>query len=329
MRVLVTGANGFVGRHLCAALEARGHTVIAAVGAGPRSPDHARPALPGELPLDLRDALSVRGIVDIAHADAVAHLAAQAFIPQAIADPWATHDINAGGTLRLLEAVKIARDAGAASPRVLIAGSADVYGPQPPAAYPLVEATSLRPSNPYAASKIAAEAYGLAHAATYGLDVVVTRAFNHIGPGQDGRFAVASFALALARIAAGGDPLLHVGNLEAERDFLDVRDVVAAYVLLLEGQGAPGIYNVASGHAVAMKEILRLLVTIARVGVEIRDDPARLRPADLPRLSGDAGRLRAATGWMPTIALAAALRDVYADACGRVAHAGRANPATR
>lgn len=321
MRVLVTGANGFVGGHLCAALEARGHTVVRAGRASDGS---------AVVPLDLQDALNVRGVVDLAQADAVAHLAAQAFVPASLADPWTTHDVNAGGTLRLLEAVRAARAAGAGNPRILIAGSADVYGRQPPERYPLVETTPPRPANPYAASKLAAEAYGVAAVAAFGLDVVVTRAFNHIGPGQDERFAVASFALQLARIAAGGNPLLLVGNLDAERDVLDVRDVVAAYVLLLEGGGTPGdVYNIASGRAVAMKEVLRQLVMIARVGVEIRDDPARLRPSDVPRVVGSADTLTAATGWQPRLTLAAALRDVYADARERVAAAPHANPTTR
>jgi GDP-4-dehydro-6-deoxy-D-mannose reductase len=321
MRVLVTGANGFVGRHLRAALEARGHVVI---GAG-------RPRHGGDvLPLDLQDALNVRGIVDVARPDAVAHLAAQAFIPAAIADPWHTHDVNAGGTLRLLEAIRARRADDGSNPRILVAGSADVYGAQPLTAFPLAESAALHPANPYSASKIAAEAYACAAAAAYEMDVVVTRAFNHIGPGQDRRFAVASFALQLAAIAAGGDKLLRVGNLDAQRDFLDVRDVVAAYVLLLEGGGDAGeVYNVASGRAVAMKEMLRQLVTIARVGVEIRDDPERLRPSDVPYMAGDAAKLRAATGWEPAIRLAAALRDVYADARERVAADPQANPAAR
>jgi GDP-4-dehydro-6-deoxy-D-mannose reductase len=321
MRILVTGANGFVGRHLCAVLTERGHTVVAAG----RPQEGA-----GVVPLDLQDALNVRAVVDSARADAVAHLAAQAFVPQAIADPWTTHDVNAGGTLRLLEAIRAARDAGASDPRVLLVGSADVYGPQPDSAYPLAETTSLRPTNPYAASKVAAEAYGLAAAASYKLGVVAVRTFNHIGPGQDRRFAVASFAWQLARIAAGANPLLLVGNLEAERDFLDVRDVAAAYALVLEGGGEAGeVYNVASGWAVPMREVLRQLVTIARVGVEIRDDPARLRPADVPRLVGNASKLRRATGWEPTFSLAAALRAIYADACERVADGAQANPTAR
>jgi GDP-4-dehydro-6-deoxy-D-mannose reductase len=311
MRVLVTGANGFVGRWLTAALRERGHEVI---GAG-----HV--AQGGDvLPLDLADTLSIRGVVDVARADAVAHLAAQAFVPMSISDPIGTYQINVAGTLHLIESLRAVRDAGGPDPRVLVTGSADVYGTQPSSAFPLRETVATNPANPYAASKIAAEAFAIAAARTYALDIVVTRAFNHIGPGQDARFVVSSFAHQLAAIAAGGPPLMMVGNLEAQRDFLDVRDVVRAYAFLLERRGDAGeIYNVCSGQAVAIKDVLRQLVLQARVGVEIRDDPARMRPSDIPLLCGDAGKLRAATGWTPEMTLAASLRDIYADARERVA----------
>ena len=307
MRVLVTGANGFVGRHLVARLRAAGHDVVAAGHI-----DHGGDVVP----FDLRDSRNVARVIAGARADAVAHLAAQAFVPTSIADPLGTFEVNVGGTLRVLEAVRAANG----RTRVLVAGSADAYGPQPPRCYPLVETTAPVPANPYAASKIAAEAFALAAARSYGLDVVVTRAFNHIGPGQDERFVVPSFAMQLARIAAGGNPLMRVGNLDAQRDFLDVRDVVHAYMLVLEGRATAGeMYNVASGKAVSIKELLRQLVTIARVGVEIRDDPERMRPADVPLVLGDAAKFRTATGWEPSISLATSLRDVYADACERVA----------
>ncbi|GAC1427363.1 MAG: GDP-mannose 4,6-dehydratase [Candidatus Velthaea sp.] len=313
MRVLVTGANGFVGRHLVAALEARGHDVVRS---GHGVYDERT------LPLDLHDPLNIRGVIDVARPDAIAHLAAQSFVPASIDDPLETFAVNATGTLHLLEAVRAARAAGAPNPRVVVAGSADVYGAHPAQDYPLKESAVLQPANPYAASKVAAEALAIAAARSYGLDTVVTRAFNHIGPGQDERFAVASFALQLARIAAGGGPLLLVGNLDAQRDFLDVRDVVAAYVALLEGSGDSGeVYNIASGQATTMKEILRKLVTIARVGVEIRDDPARMRPSDIPITLGDATKLRERAGWAPSHSLPASLRDIYADACERVAAA--------
>jgi GDP-4-dehydro-6-deoxy-D-mannose reductase len=304
VRVLVTGARGFVGRHLVAALRARDHDVVE----GDRTPND------DVLPIDVTDALAVRGAFELVRPDAVAHLAAQAFVPASLENPGATFEANANGTLNVLDAAQAQAESGH-PPRVLVVSSADVYGAQPPDAYPLRETAAPRPANPYAASKIAAEALALAYARSYRLDAVVTRAFNQIGPGQDDRFAVAAFAAQLARIAAGAPPVVSVGNLEASRDFLDVRDVCDAYVLLLEGGGTAGeIYNVCSGTATPMREVLRQLVAIAHVPVEIRDDPARMRPADVPVSVGDASKLREATGWTPRIPLAAALRAVYDDA---------------
>jgi len=308
VRVLVTGANGFVGGFAVDALRARGDEVIAA-GHG----------APGLLPLDVRDPLNVRGVIDLAQADAIVHLAAQAFVPQSISDPLATIDINAMGTARLLEAVRAARDAGGTNPRVLIVSTAEVYGAQPPAAFPLRESTPPAPANPYAASKLAAEAFGIASVHAYGLDVIIVRSFNHIGPGQDDRFVVASFAAQLAKIARGGPAEMLIGNLSAERDFLDVRDVVRAYVALLERGERGQIYNVCSGVAVPIRDVLRMLVTTARVAVEIREDPARMRESDTPLFVGDASKLRAATGWAPQIALETSLRDTYRAAFERAA----------
>lgn len=308
MRVLVTGARGFVGRHLTAALRARGHDVFEA----------DRGAHEDALPVDVTDALAVRAAFDLVQPDAVAHLAAQAFVPASLAEPGETFAINACGTLHVLDAARAVAQDGARA-RVLVASSADVYGAQPPQAYPLRETTAPLPRNPYAASKVAAEALALAYARSFGVDAVVTRAFNHVGPGQDERFAVAAFAAQIARVAAGPERTVLVGNLDASRDVLDVRDVCEAYALLLEGGGAAGeVYNVCSGNAVTMRELLRRLIEIARVPVEVREDPARLRPADVPVSVGDAAKLREATGWTPRIPLAAALRAVYDDARTRL-----------
>ncbi len=307
MRVLVTGASGFAGRHVLAALEAAGHEPVGYGGPG-ESPR----------PLDLLDAGNVRAAIAATAPDAVVHLAGQAFVPPSIAAPLATLAVNATGTAHVLEAV---RSAGRPI-RTLVISSAEVYGKQPPERMPLAESAPLQPENPYAASKVAAETYAAVWWRLYGLDVVIARPFNHIGPGQDARFVVPSFARQLAEIAAGAPPLLSVGNLDAQRDFLDVRDVAGAYVALLANGRAGGVYNVCSGRAVAIREVLRQLITIARVPVEVRDDPERLRPSDIPVLRGDASALRAETGWSPAFSLAASLRDIYADARERVAAVG-------
>ncbi len=307
MRVLVTGAGGFAGPHVRAALGDAGHDVVALGG-------------PHDLPpsLEVLDATAVRAAVAAAMPDAIVHLAGQAFVPPSIAEPLPTLAINATGTAHVLEAAR-ANTTATRPIRTLVVSSAEVYGRQRPERMPLDESVPLRPDNPYAASKAAAETYAATWSRVYGLDVVIARPFNHIGPGQDARFVVPSFARQLAEIAAGAPRVMAVGNLAAQRDFLDVRDVAGAYVALLANGRSGEVYNICSGHAVAIQEVLRQLITIARVAVEIRDDPQRLRPADVPLLSGDASKLRAETAWEPAFTLAASLRDIYADACARLA----------
>ena len=304
MRILVTGASGFVGRHLLRALRERGDEVIAA--------GHASD---GEefVALNLTDAENVRAVVDVARADVVYHLAAQTFVPEAISAPATTYETNIMGTARLFDALHAAaNNDGAAVPRVILVSSAEVYGKRPNSDLPFRETLAPLPLNAYAASKVAQEAIGLAAFHTHGLPVIMTRAFNHIGPGQDDRFVVSSFARQLAAIAAGAPRLLLVGNLEAERDFLDVRDVVDAYIALAR-TGIPGeIYNICSGKPLKIKELLRQLVTIAHVPVEIREDPARMRPVDIPISFGDNAKLRGATDWAPTRPLAETLRAIFA-----------------
>jgi len=305
MRALVTGANGFVGRYLSDALRAAGHDVFEA--AGPDSPD-------SQGLLDLCDFASVRAVVKDAAPDVVFHLAAQTFVPDAIRSPQATYEANIIGTARLLEALRELRDMNKKNPRIMLASSAEVYGHHAPADFPLKETAAVHPANPYAASKVAAEAIALAEAQTYELDVIVTRAFNHIGPGQSDRFVVASFAAQLAAVVNGNAPFLSAGNLSAQRDFLDVRDVVAAYITLMKGGKQGEIYNVSSGTAIAISEVLRRLITVAHAAVEVREDPDRMRPSDVPYFYGDSSKVRAATGWQPLISLDASLRDIYAAA---------------
>jgi GDP-4-dehydro-6-deoxy-D-mannose reductase len=302
MRALVTGASGFVGHYLVEALAREGAQVLACGSAG----EHG-----AELPVDLRDVQSMRAALDLAQPDVVFHLAAQTFVPDAIAAPLATYDVNALGTARLLQAVREYAAAAGAMPRVMLASSAEVYGKREPHEFPLRESLDPRPANPYAASKAAAEAIALAEWQTYGLDIIITRAFKHIGPGQSDRFVVASMAAQLARIASGEPGPLLVGNIEAARDFLDVRDVVAAYVALARRGEAGEIYNVCSGRAVKIRDILRELILLAHAPVEVREDPARMRPLDVPVAYGSFDKLRDAIAWEPQIPLLQSLRDIY------------------
>lgn len=310
MRVVVTGAAGFVGRHVLAALISAGHEAVGLGG------PHDECALPR---LDIRDPEAVSSSVADLGGDALIHLAGNAFVPDAKEHPLDAIDVNVVGVANVLEAVRSYRDRSSKSMRLIIGGSASEYGIQSEERMPLDEATSLRPMDPYGATKIAAETFAMAWHRAYGIDVVMARLFNAIGAGQNARFVVASFAHQLAMIAAGWEPVMHVGNVETKRDFLDVRDVASAYVALVERGRSGDVYNICSGHAVAVREILRELITIARVPVEIRDDPDLMRTSDTPVLYGDPTKIRAQTGWQPRYALSETLRDIYADACERVA----------
>jgi GDP-4-dehydro-6-deoxy-D-mannose reductase len=311
VRALVTGASGFVGGYLVAALRRDGAEVFGC--GGPRES--------GEyLPLDLDDGDAIRAALDLARPDIVFHLAAQTFVPESLASPIPTYETNAIGVARLAQALREYGAAGNAPPRLLFTSSAEVYGKRDERDFPLRESLDLRPGNPYAASKAAAEAILGGEVRSFGLDVVVARAFNHIGPGQSDRFVVASMASQLAKVAAGGGTQMLVGNLAAARDFLDVRDVVEAYLLLARSGERGETYNVCSGRAVKIRDVLGELIRLAHVPVEVREDPARMRPLDVPIFVGSSEKLAALTGWKPAVPLERSLREIYAaaaDAAGK------------
>ena len=306
MRALVTGADGFVGRWLTEHLEGAGDDVWQATGMrageGPRRRQ-----------IDLRDDASVREALAWARPDAVYHLAAVAFGPDAAGDIGHAVDVTVRGTAFLLEAAaRLAQP-----PTVLIPSSSEVYG-APPGGGKIDESQPLAPVSPYGATKVAQEALGLAYQRSAAIPVVVARAFNHIGPGQRESFAVPSFAAQLAEIAAGrAEPVVRAGNLAAERDFTDVRDVVRAYRLLVAGGHSGAPFNVASGRAVAVSELLGMLIERSGRQVEVVIDPARLRPIDVPAITSDSSRLRSLTGWQPEWDLRRTLHDVWDDAVAR------------
>lgn len=304
MRVLVTGADGFVGRHLVQHLRDAGDEVAEAHGPGDTEPRSLR--------LDIRDPTAVRRAVSSGRPEAVYHLAAVSYGPDAAADFDQALAVTVAGTGHLLEA---AADV-SPPPIVLVSGSAEVYGAPPTDA--ISEQAPMRPVNLYGATKAAQEALAMAMEATRGLHTVITRSFNHIGPGQRPVFVASAFARQLRDAAVGRQQAtIRVGNLAPVRDFTDVRDVVAAYRLLVAGDHHGEPINVASGIGISIDDLLRRLIRVSGVEVEVEVDPARVRANDPPRIVGDASRLRGLTGWAPRYELDETLRDIWADACER------------
>jgi nucleoside-diphosphate-sugar epimerase len=304
MKVLVTGAAGFVGQFLIARLVRDGHTVVGTHLPGTAPPTHHGVSW---LPLDLTDGSTIPPAL-ASGPDAVVHLAALASNAEARRDPGRAWDVNASGTARLAEALGATRLAGA-DPLLLFVSTSEVYGAVP-IGHALSESDPVNPSSPYAASKAAAEIAVQEVARRTGLRVIIARPFTHTGPGQPDIFVIPGFARRIRAVLGQREPRVMTGNLEPLRDFLDVRDVCEAYVALIEG-GTPGtIYNVASGTGRSLASIFTTLADLLGVPAVPLPDPSLQRRADLPYLVGDATRLRQATGWMPRISFDQTLTDV-------------------
>jgi GDP-4-dehydro-6-deoxy-D-mannose reductase len=289
VRALVTGANGFVGRWLTAYLRDQGDEVVGI-----------------DQEVNVLDAAAVREAVGAAEPDALYHLAALANVGDSWGDPEDVFQVNAVGTLHVLEAARRCPT----PPRVLLTSSAEVYGSVHEEELPVTEATTLAPVTPYAASKAAAEYLGVQAHLAYGLAVVRVRPFNHIGPGQSPGFVVAALAARIVEAARAGATSIPVGNLGARRDLTDVRDIVRAYRLLIES-GAPGeVYNVCSGRDVAISDVAARLLALADTELQLVPDRELMRPVDVPVVRGDPSKLRTATGWKPEFDLDTTLRDV-------------------
>jgi GDP-4-dehydro-6-deoxy-D-mannose reductase len=309
-KVLITGAAGFVGRHLTAHLEACGDEVVGV----DRFPIEGSD-LPG---VDITDAAAVASLMETIRPEAIYHLAGWADVGGSWKAPVEAFRANAEGTLNVLGA---AVDAGVS--RVLAVSSADVYGKVEPAELPLTEDSPLRPASPYAASKVAADYLGLQAWLGRALPVLRVRAFNHLGPGQTDKFVAPAIASRIARAERDGNAApLPIGDLSARRDFTDVRDVVRAYRLLMEKGEAGEVYNVCSGVDLAVQDLADQMLAQARIPLRFETDPELLRPVEVPVLRGSHDRLTDATGWEPEIPIAQTLTDLLEDWRERVAAEG-------
>ncbi|MBX3023884.1 GDP-mannose 4,6-dehydratase [bacterium] len=309
MRALVTGIDGFAGRHLATRLRAGGADVHGTVRRADRVPALAGLAAASLRPLDVSDGGAVAAIVAAVTPEVVFHLAARTFVPDAAADPAGVFTVNALGVVHLLAAIH----RHAPRCRVLVVGSSDSYGAVADDAQPIVESVPLRPLSAYGASKAAAEVVAGQWADGMGLDVVRVRPFNHIGPGQDARFVSADFARQLLAVARGAaPPRIEVGDLDPVRDFSDVRDVVDAYVAIAERGRRGAVYNVCSGVGRSIRSLLDDLIAAVGVSVEIVAAADRQRRSPVARLVGSPAALRAATGWQPRIAWQRTIADIVA-----------------
>ena len=296
MRVLITGITGFVGSHMTEFALARGAEVFGSARWRSKTEniDHLRDKIT-LIESDLRDLSSVRTLLETAAPTYVFHLAAQSFVGASWQAPAETLTTNILSQVNLLEAIRGLK----ISPRFLAVGSSEEYGLASPEELPIKETNPLRPLSPYAVSKVTQDLLGYQYFKSYGLPIIRSRAFNHEGPRRGDVFVTSNFAKQVAEIEAGlREPTMFVGDLKPRRDYSDVRDIVRGYWLLLE-RGEPGeVYNLCSGRSWAIQQVLDFLLEQSTVkGIQVKTDPARLRPSDVMVLEGDPSRMHKATGW--------------------------------
>lgn len=310
MRVLITGITGFAGSHLAEYI-LKEHPDVEVWGLVRwRSPLNNIIHIKDKLNLvegDLKDYVSLREALKISKPDRIFHLAAQSFVPTSWKLPAETFAINAIGEINLFEAIRELK----LDPLIHIAGSSEEYGLVYENEVPIKETNPLRPLSPYAVSKVAQDYLAFQYFQSYKLKTVRTRAFNHSGPRRGHVFVTSNFAMQIAMIEKGKQPpQIHVGDLTARRDFSDVRDIVRGYWLSLE-KGEPGeVYNISSGKAYQIKEVLDILLSYSKVNVKIVQDPERMRPSDVLLLIGDSTKFQQRTGWKPTIPFERTLKDL-------------------
>jgi GDP-4-dehydro-6-deoxy-D-mannose reductase len=318
VRILITGVSGFAGSHLADHLLSQSERVGEVWGcdrSGERRPFHP-PALQ-MWAADLLDPEAARQMVEAIRPEQIYHLVGQAHVGESWENPWATLETNLRSQLNLCEAVLAAK----LTPRILVLGSMEEYGRVSPDELPIKETHPLRPDSPYGVSKVGQDMLGLQYHLSRQLPIIRVRPFNHIGPRQARKFVAPAFASQIAAIeiaaieiaaieASQPPPVLKVGNLNARRDFTDVRDMVRAYRLALE-HGEPGeVYNIGSGQSHSIRELLDTLLSLSATPIQVETNPALLRPVDVPDVVCDSTRLRTRTGWQPRIPFEHSLRDL-------------------
>lgn len=311
MKVLITGITGFAGSHLadyCLETKEKGLEVYGIIRWRSRTEniEHLGDKV-RLLECDLRDATSTRDVIDEVRPDYIFHLAAQSFVPTSWRAPTESLVTNVIGQLNIFEAVRKIN----LKCRIQIACSSEEYGMVHDDELPITEDHPLRPLSPYGVSKVGQDMLGYQYFMSYKMDIVRTRAFNHTGPRRAPVFVVSDFAKQIADIEKGlRKPVLNVGNLESERDFSDVRDVARAYYLSLEKGKGGEVYNICSEKSWKIQDMLDQLLALTNVKIELKRDPSRLRPSDVPRLRGDCSKFKRDTGWAPSIPFERTLKDM-------------------
>ncbi|MFQ5511855.1 MAG: GDP-mannose 4,6-dehydratase [Candidatus Krumholzibacteriia bacterium] len=308
MKALITGITGFAGSHLADYCLARGGVDVYGMIRW-RSRTENVEHLQGKVQLvecDLRDATSTRGVIEDIRPDYIFHLAAQSYVPTSWRAPSESLTTNVIGQLNVFEAVRKTD----MKCRIQVACSSEEYGMVGEDELPITEDNPLRPLSPYAVSKVGQDLLGYQYHMSYGMDIVRTRGFNHTGPRRGPVFVVSDFAKQIADIEKGlREPVIFTGNLDASRDFSDVRDVVKGYFLALEKGKAGEVYNICAEKAWTIREMLDMLLSLTDAKIDVEQDPARMRPSDVPRLLGDCSKFRGDTGYKPEIPFETTLRD--------------------
>ena len=307
-RVLITGITGFVGSHLADLLLSKNYEVYGIVRwrSNLENITHIKDSLK-LVEADVKDAHSLYKAINDARPDEIYHLAAQSFVPTSWTAPADTMETNAVGTINMFEAIRKSNT----NPPVHVAGSSEEYGFVKPEETPIKEDNPLRPLSPYGVSKVAEDMLAYQYFKSYGIKTVVTRGFNHTGPRRGDVFVTSNFSKQIVEIEKGkGEAVIKVGNLEAQRDFTAVRDMVKGYHLALQ-KGVPGErYNLCSGRVYSVKQVLGMLLALSKIKVKIEKDSERIRPSDVPILLGDNTKFCRQTGWKPKIPFEQTLKDL-------------------